>query len=184
MVGAPSHLLSGLLDAIAPLSARGAAERLEVTARLWRPGARASCPALTADDPPGTRAVAMLALPSLGQCDVLIATIANRGAQAVDVSPIYFEAGGRVSGLGYIGGGNARIGPGERRRIAVRALTEDKQGKPLPHGVERIAIVALPAVTRSPRDLRGSVGVGPMRSSATLDDGAGALTYRWRVERR
>ncbi|MES2336649.1 MAG: caspase family protein [Pseudomonadota bacterium] len=175
-----------LLDAIAPLSARGAAEVLEVTARLWRPGAQRACPALTADNPAGTHGVTMLALPALRQCDVLIATIANRGAVAVDVSPIYFEAGGRVSGLGFVGGGSARIGPGEERRIAVRALTQDRQGNPLPEGTERVAIVALPAVTRSPRDLRGSVGTAAMRggAGASLDAGAGALTYRWRVERR
>ncbi len=176
----------GLLHAIAPLSARGAAEALEVTARLWRPGARRVCPTLTADDPPGSRSVAMLSLPALGQCDVLIATIVNRGPVAVDVSPIYFEAGGKVSGLGYVGGGSARMGPGEQRRIAVRALTEDRQGQPLPEGVERVAIVALPAITRSPRDLRGALGTGVMRGAAgvPLDAGAGAILYRWRVVRR
>jgi hypothetical protein len=182
----PATQQAALIEAIAPLSARGAAEVLEVTARLWRPGAQRTCPPLTADDPPGTRATTMLALPTLGQCDVLIATIANRGAVAVDVSPIYFEAGGRVSGLGYVGGGSARIGPGEQRRIAIRALTQDKQGQPLAEGTERVAIVALPAVTRSPRDLRGAVGTTAMRggAGASLDAGAGALTYRWRVERR
>ncbi|WP_326525242.1 caspase family protein [Sphingomonas sp.] len=185
IVGDAEHQ-AALFAAIAPLSARGAAEGLEVTGRLWRPGASRVCPPLSADDPPGTRPVSMLALPALGQCDVLIATIANRGTVAVDVSPIYFEADGKVTGLGYVGGGSARIGPGEQRRIAVRALTQDKQGKPLPEGVERVAIVALPAVTRSPRDLRGAVGTVVTRSGAlaSLDVGAGALTYRWRVEKR
>ena len=175
---------ANLLRAIAPLSARGTAEQLEVSARLWRPGAQRVCPALTDDDPPGTRPASLLALPALGQCDVVIATISNRGAVPVDVSAIYFEAGGKVSGLGYVGGGSARIAPGERRRIAIRALTEDRQGRPLPEGVERVAIVALPAVTRAPRDLRGVVGTVTRGAGVPLDAGAGALTYRWRVVRR
>ena len=172
-----------LLAAIAPFTARGAAQALEVTARLWRPGAARACPTVPDASPGGSRAVQMLALPPLGQCDVLIASIANRGDAAVDVSPIYIDAGGKVSGLGFFGGGSARIAPGERRHIAIRALVEDRGGKPLPQGIERLAIVALPAITRSPRDLRGAVGTFRSGDAPRLDAGAGALTYRWRVGR-
>jgi hypothetical protein len=182
MLGAGGGGQTALLAAIAPLVARGAAADLEVSAQLWRPGAAPQCPTLPGGSPRGATSVPMLSPPPLGQCDVLIATIANRGIAAVDISPIYFDAGGRVSGLGFVGGGSARVRPGEARRVAIRALATGRDGAPSPLGVERMAIVALPAVTRTPRDLRGAASA-TFRSGTTaaLDAGAGALVYRWRV---
>lgn len=172
-----------LLTAIAPLIARGAAETLTLDARLWRPGARRDCARLPDREPAGAVSVSLFNLPALGQCDVLLVRIVNRGA-AVDLSPVYFEADGRVSGLGFVGGGSVRMGNGEIRQVAIRARTQDRDGQPLAEGTERLVLVALPATTPGPRDLRGSIAGAWRAHRARLDIGAGALTYRWRVTRK
>lgn len=174
---------AALLAALAPLAARGAAEGVVVDSWLWRPGASRACvPFPQTGRPADAQRVSLLAAPRLAQCDVLIVEATNRGAAAVDVSPLYRDATGRLSGLGFVGGGTVRLAPGERRTVAIRGRTESRTGEALPGGVEQLALAVLPATTNTPRDLRGAAGA-PYRSGETLpvEPGAGALFYRWRV---
>ncbi|WP_249276678.1 caspase family protein [Sphingomonas baiyangensis] len=171
-----------LLAMLAPLAGRGASHAIEVRARLWRPGARRDCARLPArGDPENAEPVTIEALPVLAQCDVLIVEIANRGADSIDVSPLYADADGTLTGLGFLDGGTTRLAPGAMRRVAIRARHEAVDGRRLATGVERLMLVALPARTAAPRDLRGAVGAAWRSAPPALDADAGMLAYRWRV---
>lgn len=182
---------SRFLEAVAPLAGRGAARGLVVQARLWRPGARPRCPELAAAGPPAreTRALDLLAPPPLGQCDVVIAAIRNGGAAAVDLSPFYVAADGRLVALSFLqdagpDDAGVRIAPGERREVAIRLLSESPTHAPLATGSERLLLVALPATAATPTDLRGIADTGDLRGPAPRAPdtaGAGALVYRWTV---
>lgn len=180
---AGAHHQAGLLDAVAPIAGGGVARDLLVDARLWRPGARRACPDLPEPLPADTRSIDLLAPPPLRQCDVVIASLRNDGAASVDISPFYVDAGGRLVALGFLESGDVRLAPGERRTVAVRLLSEDRTGRALPTGGERLLFVGLPATAGTPVDLRGAADAA-LRAAGpdpAATDGAGALVYRWQV---
>ena len=80
---------------------------------------------------------------------------------------------------------DVRLEPGQARFIALRVLTRDSAGRPLPHGVERLALIAAPA-RGSRLDLRGLAGPVVMRGSEAAPDvdrpGLAALVFPLRVQ--
>ncbi|MFS0736871.1 caspase family protein [Sphingomonas sp. 1P06PA] len=174
---------NGLLAEVAPIAGSGVTRDLVVEARLWRPGPRRICPDLPDPVPADTRPIDLLTPPALRQCDVVLATVRNTGSAPIDISPFYVDAGGRLVALGFVEMGDVRLAPGERRGVAVRLLSEDRAGRALPTGSERLLFVALPAGRGSPVDLRGAADAA-LRAAApdpAAVDGAGALVYRWTV---
>lgn len=173
---------AALLAALPGLEAQGEARSLRVSAKLWHPGASLRCPRL-GEAPKAPSRVDALRLPDLRQCDVLLIDVVNDGAAAIDLSTIHIDAAGKAIALGYGVAKPARVPPGEQRRIALRIRTSGEDGAVLAAGVERLILVALPGIGPV-RDLRGAFAAGWRGGAETgLDEGAGALTIRWRSVR-
>lgn len=138
-----------LLSAIETLGGSWVPNALAINARIERPDP-VSC--LEPVDPqvPGPNAVAFSLLdpPTLRDCDRLYLNLSNEGTQTLDVSLLYLAADGSVVGPGLHPVDDVRLRPGERRDAAIRIVAE-----PGPV-VERLAVLAMPATSRFPLDLR------------------------------
>lgn len=161
-----------------------AVDGLQLEARRLSAGCAPNPPARLGFPPEG-RPLELLAPEPLRHCDVLYVRIANEGAAALDVTPLYVDAAGGVAALSFAPEDDVRLEPGQARFIALRVLTRDSAGRPLPHGVERLALIAAPA--RGARlDLRGLAGPAVMRGSEAAPDvdrpGLAALVFPLRVQ--
>jgi hypothetical protein len=171
-----------LLAALAAYA--GWAPGLQLEARRLAAGCAPNPPARLGF-PAGAEPVELMAAGPLGHCDVLYVRIANEGPEALDVSPLYVDAEGAVTGLSLAPEDDVRIEPGQARFIAFRVLTRDARGRALAHGTERLALVAAPA--RDPRlDLRSLAGPAVLRGAGPAPEvgrpGLAALVFPLRVE--
>lgn len=162
----------------------GSVDGLRLEARRLSAGCAPNPPARLGF-PAGAEPIELMAAAPLRHCDVLYVRIANTGPDALDISPLYVDADGSVTGLGLAPEDDVRIEPGQERFIALRVLTRDGRGRSLAHGVERLALVAAPA--REGRlDLRGLAGPAVMRGAEPSPDvdrpGLTALVFPLRVE--
>ena len=130
-----------LLAALRPSAAGGEASKLVVEARLWRGGCGPNPPARDGF-PDEASPLDLMAPRPLRHCDVLYLRVANAGDEAIDVTPLYLDAGGGIVDLGFAPRDDVRLAPGEARFAAVRVLTRDRRGGALPHGTERLVLVA------------------------------------------
>ena len=138
-----------LLSAIETLGGSWVPGAIAISARLERPDP-ASCLAPVDPQAPGPTATAFSLLdpPRLRDCDRLYLTLSNEGTATLDVSLLYLAADGGVVGPGLHPVDDVRLRPGERRDAAIRIVAE-----PGPV-VERLAVLAMPATSRFPLDLR------------------------------
>lgn len=138
-----------LLSAIQALGGSWVSNTIAISARVERPDP-GSCLEPVDPQAPGPNAVAFSLLdpPPLRDCDRLYLTLSNQGAQTLDVSLLYLAADGSVVGPGLHPVDDVRLRPGERRDAAIRIVAE-----PGPV-VERLAVLAMPATSRFPLDLR------------------------------
>lgn len=138
-----------LLSAIETLGGSWAPDAVAISARVERPDP-GSCLEPVDPQAPGPNAVAFSLLdpPPLRDCDRLYLTLSNQGTQTLDVSLLYLAADGSVVGPGLHPVDDVRLRPGERRVAAIRIVAE-----PGPV-VERLAVLAMPATSRFPLDLR------------------------------
>ena len=171
-----------LLWAVSGLSGE-AARDLKVEARLWRGGCGPNPPAALGW-PAGAEPMDLLAAPALRHCDVLYFRLANAGPAALDVSPLYVDAEGTIVALTLAPLDSPRISAGAERFAAVRLLTRDARGRPLPAGVEHLTLLASPADTPEPLDLRtlaGPTAVTRSGLSATGPANLSALIFALRL---
>ncbi len=150
-------------------------------------------------------------LPALGHCDIVYFSMRNKGAKALDVTPLYIDGGGSI---GYMGPPEGlRLLPGAPARIIpVKIVTWDRnRGEAYPIGLERLLFIVVEqedktsvvanfsylkqeALVESQRSMGGSgalkslleqaaFGTGGTRSaSAGAGTGnAGIAQYRWKV---
>jgi hypothetical protein len=154
--GAGDRLLAGLRT-----TDRDDAAGLRVDARLWRGGCGPNPPARAGFPADGVQ-IDLMAPPPLQHCDVLYFSVANGGEGEVDVSPLYLNADGAITGLSFAPRDDVRLAPGETRFAAVRVLTRDSKGTPLPSGTERLVLVTAPAGVQR-LDLRNLAQAAPLR---------------------
>lgn len=167
---AKARNLIRIADTIDDEAVRGA---LTIDAHLYRPdlgpapaGAAApddrDCPDYPKDKvPDGAVSFAEIAAsgldaPDLAHCDVIYFSIANRGDNPIDVTPLYVDGAG---GIAYVGPGEGlRINPGEAPRVVpIRIVTWSRKAKgPLPIGLERLLFLAVAQEKRDavPADFR------------------------------
>jgi hypothetical protein len=171
-----------LLSVLAPLA--GSTDGLRLEARVLRAGCAPNPPARLGF-PPEAQPFDLLAPTPLRHCDVVYVRIENGGSGPLDVSPLYVDAQGEVVGLSLAPVDDVRLEPGRSSFIALRLVTHDGEGRALPHGVERLALVSAPSGDR-PLDLRGLAGPAVMRGgdpAPSLDHaGLAAQVFAWRVE--
>lgn len=138
-----------LLSAIETLVGSWVPNAIVIDARVERPDP-GSCLEPVDPQAPGANAVAFSLLdpPPLRDCDRLYLNLSNEGTQTLDVSLLYLAADGSVVGPGLHPVDDVRLRPGERRDAAIRIVAE-----PGPV-VERLAVLAMPATSRFPLDLR------------------------------
>ncbi|MBN9466987.1 caspase family protein [Brevundimonas sp.] len=138
-----------ILAAIAALNGGWSPESLTLVARLERGGGDV-CDAPVDVEAPSASAtpVSLFALPDLQACDRLYLDVANSGSAALDVNLLYLSADGSVVGPSLHPVDSVRLAPGERRAAALRITAEARAV------TEHLAIIALPAATRFPADLR------------------------------
>lgn len=138
-----------LLSAIQALGGSWVPNAIAINASVERPDPD-SCLEPVDPQAPGPNAVAFSLLdpPPLRDCDRLYLTLLNQGTQTFDVSLLYLAADGSVVGPGLHPVDDVRLRPGERRDSAIRIVAE-----PGPV-VERLAVLATPATSRFPLDLR------------------------------
>jgi hypothetical protein len=177
-VPAPSETRGGRL--LSELTRLPLASSLKVEAGLWRGGCGPNPPArlglpveATPFDP--------LQAPALRHCDVIYLRLTNTGPTPLDVSPLYLDAAGTIAALSLSPGDDVRIPPGESRFAALRLLTRGRDGRPLPHGTERLALVVAPADGARRLDLRGLADAS-LERGAGLSSGAQALVFAWRLQ--
>ncbi|TAJ38707.1 MAG: caspase family protein [Brevundimonas sp.] len=148
-VGQPKSPADRVAMAIAALGGGWAPDSLSIVVRLDRPAAGRCGDAVDAQAPPATaQIVALLALPELRACDRLYVEVANRGRATLDVNLLYLSADGTVVGPSLHPADTVRLAPGERRSAALRIVSERNVV------IERLAVLAIPAATRFPADLR------------------------------
>lgn len=169
-----------LLAALAPLARGGS---LAIEARVLRQGCAPNPPARLGF-PAAAQPLDLMAPPPLRHCEVLYVRLENRAATARDVSPLYVDALGGVVGLALSPEDDVRLEPGQARFVALRVVTHDAAGRPLPQGIERLALVSAPAADRR-LDLRGLAGPAVMRGAEPppLDrEGLEAQVFALRVQ--
>lgn len=166
-----------LARALERIAGAAPAVATEVEARLWSGGCGPN-PAASAGFPRSARPFALVAPPPLGHCDVLYVRVTNTGEQALDVSPLYLDAAGAVTALSLAPVDDVRLEPGQTRWLALRILTRDREGRPLPTGVERLALVVAEA-GRERRDLRSLADAAVLRGGDgdLPQEGIGALVF-------
>ena len=142
-----------VLAAIESIGGRWSRETLDVTARLERPEA-ARCEEPVDPEKPGSTSVvvSLAALPVLRTCDRLFIRLENLGPTPLDVSVLYLAADGTVTGPSLHPLDEVRIRPGDHRDVAFRMVGESSDV------TERLALIAVPAASRFPLDLRYLAG--------------------------
>jgi uncharacterized caspase-like protein len=173
-----------LLGAVELLAGRGMAASVAVESQLWRGGCGPNPPARLGP-PAGAEPFDPLQPPVFRHCDVVYLSIANHGAETLDLSPLYVDAAGEVAALSLAPEDEVRLKPGETRWAAVRLLTRSTDGRPLPHGTERLVLIAAPAKPGARSDFRSLAGPAAYRGGPAAPDPSpalGALVYPWRVE--
>ena len=138
-----------IMAAIAALNGGWSPESLMLVARLERRDGDVCDAPVDVEAPPASATpVSLFALPDLEACDRLYLDVANAGAAALDVNLLYLSADGSVVGPSLHPVDSVRLAPGERRAAALRITAEATAV------TEHLAIIALPAATRFPADLR------------------------------
>lgn len=138
-----------VLAAISALDGGWSSGALAIEARLERPE-REACATLVDPQSPGMDAtpVSLFDLPALRDCDRLFISLTNTGATPLDVNLLYLANDGSVVGPSLHPFDDVRLRCGEHRDAAIRLVSE---AGPV---MERIAIIAIPARSRFPLDLR------------------------------
>jgi len=148
-VGQPKSPADRVAMAIAALGGGWAPDSMSIVTRLDRPAAGRCGDAVDAQAPPATaRIVSLMAVPALRACDRLYVEMVNTGRAILDVNLLYLSADGSVVGPSLHPSDTVRLAPGERRSAALRIVSERNVV------MERLAILAIPAATRFPADLR------------------------------
>lgn len=138
-----------VLAAIAALDGGWAPDSLAVAAWLDRRPAMACDAPVDAEAPPVSAIpVSLFALPEMQACDRLYLDVANAGPSALDVNLLYLAADGGVVAPSLHPVDSVRLAPGEHRTAALRFTTEPARV------TEHLAVLATPATTRFPADLR------------------------------
>lgn len=138
-----------VMAAIAALSGGWTPQTLSIATRLDRSASERCDAPVDVETPPDAAApVSLFALPELKACDRLYVEITNDGRAPVDVNLLYLSATGEVVGPSLHPVDSVRLAPGERRSAALRITAESTTV------TEHLAILALPAATRFPADLR------------------------------
>lgn len=126
------------------------------------------------DVPPGSAIpVSLFALPELQACDRLYLDLANAGSSTLDVNLLYLAADGAVVGPSLHPVDSVRLAPGEHRKAALIFTAEPTRV------TEHLAVLATPATTRFPADLRYLSGAGRAARGGKTD--ADALSI-WLME--
>ena len=166
-----------LLSAIETLGGSWAPNTIAISARLERLDSRACLEPVDPEAPGPTAATfSLLDPPTLQDCDRLYLTLLNEGTETLDVSLLYLSADGGVVGPGLHPVDDVRLRPGERRDAAIRIVAETD---PV---VERLAVLALPAVSRFPLDLRYLAAAQWRGSGLPISDGAYTDWWTSRLE--
>lgn len=138
-----------VLSAIAALNGGWSPETLTVGARLDRAGVDACEAPVDIQAPPASAiSVSLFALPDLKACDRLYLDVVNTGSTTLDVNLLYLASNGSVVGPSLHPVDSVRLASGERRAAALRITAEPAMV------TEHLAILATPAATRFPADLR------------------------------
>ena len=163
-----------IADLAARTEGQGPAAALRLELRRLRAGCGPNPPARLGF-PPAATPLDPAAAPELRHCDVIYLRIENAGARAVDVSPLYLDADGRVQALSLSPTDDVRLSPGETRFAAVRILTHDASGRPLPHGREHLILLAAEAANTPRTDLR-TLADPTLRGGPPADLGSRTIT--------
>lgn len=138
-----------VLTAIAALDGGWAPDSLAVAAWLDRPPAMACDAPVDAESPPVSAIpVSLFALPEVQACDRLYLDVANAGPSTLDVNLLYLASDGGVVAPSLHPLDSVRLAPGEHRTAALRFTAEPARV------IEHLAVLATPATTRFPADLR------------------------------
>ncbi len=167
-----------ILDLAAARDGRGPAAGLRLEARRLSAGCGPNPPARLGF-PPQAAPLDLEAPAALRHCDVVYLRIENAGAASVDVSPLYVDAAGRPTALALAPSDDVRMAPGDVRYVAVRVLVRGADGRRLPHGAERLALLVGGAGSGR-LDLR-SLADPSLRGAAPDPEALGARTIRLQV---
>ena len=166
-----------LLSAIETLGGSWAPNAITISARLERPDSGSCFEPVDPQAPGPTAAIfSLLDPPTLRDCDRLYLTLSNEGTETFDVSLLYLAADGGVVGPGLHPVDDVRLRPGERRDAAIRIVAESG---PV---VERLAVLAMPAVSRFPLDLRYLATAQWRGGGLPISDGVYADWWASRLE--
>jgi uncharacterized caspase-like protein len=169
-----------LLAALRAPQPGGEADDLMVEARLLRAGCGPNPPA-RAGFPAGAVAFDLMAPPPLRHCDVVYLQVTNAGQATVDVSPLYLDASGAIADLSFAPRDDVRLAPGETRFAALRVLTRNGRGESLPHGAERLVLIAAPAGAQR-LDLRSLAQASVLRGGPRARPELEALIFALRTQ--
>lgn len=164
-----------ILSAIETLGGAWATDTLDVSARLERPAFGACTEPVDPETPgPDALTISLANPPQLQNCDRLFLSVINRGAASMDVSLLYLAADGSVVGPSLHPVDEVRVRPGEQRTAAIRIVSESVVV------VERLAVIAMPATSRFPLDLR-YLATSAVRGSGEEDAGSDDRSRWWRA---